>query len=274
MSESILPDEGEHLATGWEPALSSSDTLLRRAVDVHASWAVAVAEALGRPFRRTPRWAGGYVGERGALTNPVFLRQPVLTMEDYAEVVAEVEEMVPTGVPFLFVSPFPTQDLSGLGLALIGHPPVMVRFAGGDAPALKPGVEVSEVHTAADLAIAERVLIEGYPMPEMLPLNPGTLLAPSILEGPTRVWIATVDGEPAAVAAAHVAGDAILVEYVAALANARGRGAGSAATWAATLCAPGLPAYLMASDDGRPVYERMGFQAIVRWTAWLRSGSH
>jgi hypothetical protein len=273
MGESILPDEEEHLATGWEPELSSSDTLLRRAVDVHASWAVAVPEALGRPFRRTPLWAGGFVGERGALTNPVFLRQPLLSIAEYADVVAEVGEMVPDGVPYFFVSPFPTPDLSGLGLALIGHPPVMVRFPGGGAPALKPGVAVAEVHDAAGLEIAERVLVEGYPMPEMLPLTPGTLLGPAILTGPTRVWLATVDGAPAAVAAAHVAGDAILVEYVAALASARGRGAGSAATWAATLCEPNLPAYLMASDDGRPVYEQMGFHAIVRWTCWLRSGA-
>jgi hypothetical protein len=27
---------------------------------------------------------------------------------------------------------------------------------------------------------------------------------------------------------------------------------------------------LIASDDGRPLYERMGYLAIERWTAWLR----
>ena len=41
-------------------------------------------------------------------------------------------------------------------------------------------------------------------------------------------------------------------------------------TWAATLSQPDRPAVLIASDDGRPVYERMGYVAIERWTAWLR----
>jgi hypothetical protein len=62
------------------------------------------------------------------------------------------------------------------------------------------------------------------------------------------------------------------VEYVAALPAARGQGAASAATWAATLSEPDLPAVLVASDDGRPLYERMGYVAIERWTVWVRPG--
>ena len=140
MTDSIVPSPEERLATGWEPTLPPGDTLVRRAVLVHASWAVSVAEALGRPARRTRRWAGGYIGERGALTNPVVLTRPLRDEAEYAEVLGQVSQLVPAGVPYFLVSPFPTPDLSAHGLVLIGHPPLMVRFPGGEAPPPRAGV--------------------------------------------------------------------------------------------------------------------------------------
>lgn len=40
--------------------------------------------------------------------------------------------------------------------------------------------------------------------------------------------------------------------------------------WAATLAEPGLPAVLVASDDGIGVYRRMGHLPVTRWTMWFR----
>jgi hypothetical protein len=45
-------------------------------------------------------------------------------------------------------------------------------------------------------------------------------------------------------------------------------GYGAALTWRATLTEAGLPAILLASDDGRPVYQRMGFLPLLRFTVW------
>ncbi len=270
MSDSIVP-QGETLSSGWEREVPVDDTLIRRAVLLHASWAAAVPESLGRPFARTERWSGGFVGDRGELTNPIIVTQPVTSAGRFAELLGEVGEIVPPRAPYFLLSPFPTPDLTPYGLGLIGHPPLMVRFPGDAAPDLRPGVELIQVADADTLAVAERVLVEGYPMPDLLPLQPGSILAPPLIgDGTTRVWLALVDGVPAAVAAAHVWAESVLVEYVASLPAARGRGAGAAVTWAATTCRPDLPAFLVASDDGRPLYERMGFVALERWTAWLR----
>ncbi len=266
MTDSILPAEGEHLANGWEVDLADDDTLVRQAVHVHASWLVEVAQSTGRPWLREARWAGAWIGDRGALTNLVILLQPP---EDPASIINDVSAMFPAQVPYALISPWPV-DLGPHGLALLGHPPLMVRFPDGSLPPPHPDVDVREVGDAEELAVAERVLVEGYPMPDLEPLKAGDLLGPEILEGPTRVWLGYVDGQPVAIAAAHPSAGVTLVEYVATLAAARGRGAGAAVTWAATLANADNPAVLVASDDGRPVYERMGYRAIERWTAWLR----
>jgi hypothetical protein len=255
-----------HLTNGWEPDAPADDTLLRRAVLVQASWPVAVASALGCPSRRTDRWAGAFIGETGELTNPVILTQPV-PEEEAAALVAEVGELVPPTSSYFLISPWLSPDLTPHGLTLLGHPPLMVRFPAPRSVPEPAGVRVVEVEDAETLAVAERVLVEGYPLPGS---EPGSVLRPGLLDGTTRVWLGYVDGEPVSVAAAHLAAGATLVEYVAALPGARGRGAGAAVTWAATLADPEAPAVLLASDDGRPSYERMGYLAIERWTAWLR----
>lgn len=267
---SMLPSPGEHLATGWEPDLPPQDTLVRQAVDVHASWAVTVAKAAGRPWRFEPAWAGGWVSDRTGFVNWVVVRQPDA---DPGTLLNEVHDLLPPHVPYLLVSPWQHLDLSPHGLDLIGHPPLMARPPTPQPPGPGPTVRVVQVRDADQLAQAEHVLVRGYPLPELEPLTTGEALPREMLDGDTRVWLAWQGDEPVAVAAAHLAAGATLVESVAVLPQARHRGAGAAVTWAATLADPAQPAVLLASDEGRPVYERMGYVAIERWSAWLRLGS-
>jgi hypothetical protein len=72
-----------------------------------------------------------------------------------------------------------------------------------------------------------------------------------------------------ATSAAYVHDGMTDVEWVSSRPETRGRGVGAAVTWAATLVDPALPAMLIASDLGQPVYERMGYLRLTRFTLWV-----
>ena len=172
-------------------------------------------------------------------------------------------------MPKLLVSPFPTPDLRGDGLALVGHPPFMIRPAGGSPPDPVLGLEIRRVQDVADLMAFERALIEGYPVPGMDPDAVPTLFPPAFLGGGSHAFLGLVDDQPVATASAHVAAGVNHVEFVSTRSDHRGRGIGAAMTWAATVAEPTLPAVLISSDDGRAVYEALGYLPIVRWTLWM-----
>ncbi|MFK4089748.1 GNAT family N-acetyltransferase [Kribbella sp. NPDC020789] len=265
MGSSILPPDDEVLATGWEPELDPADSVVRQAVLAHASWAVDAPRRAGRPWYDGASWAGGILGDRGPLTNWIVPKQPV----DAATIVAEVARELPADAPYLFVSAWPTGDLRPHGLALAGHPPLMVRFPATTTTPPATTLEIREVTDAAGLADAERVLVEGYPLPELQPFTPGSVYDATFLDGST-VWVGYDNDVPLATSTAHHAAGLTVVENVAVMPAARGRGAGAALTWAATTHHPDHPAALIASDNGQPVYARLDYHRLERWTVWVR----
>ncbi|MEV6288798.1 hypothetical protein [Kribbella sp. NPDC051770] len=266
MSSSILPPEGEHLATGWEPDLPADDSLVRQAVLAHASWAVAAARRADRPWYDDATWSGGILGDRGPITNWIIPKQPVPTQD----VIAAVDRELPRDVPYLFVSPWPTPDLTPYGLALAGHPPLMMHFPNTPTAPLTTTLEIRQVTTPEELADAEQVLVNGYPLPELQPYHQGDLYSPTFLAGDTAAWVAYDGPTPVATSVAHHAHGMTVVENVAALPQARGRGAGAAITWAATTHHLTHPATLIASDAGQPIYQRLDYVRLERWTVWVR----
>jgi hypothetical protein len=108
-------------------------------------------------------------------------------------------------------------------------------------------------------------------MPELVPLLPGAIYDERALaDDRLRLWTGRVEGKPVGVSAAFVAAGITDVVFVATLSEARGRGYGAALTWRAALTEPGQPAMLLSSDLGRPVYDRMGFLPLLRFTLWVR----
>jgi len=75
--------------------------------------------------------------------------------------------------------------------------------------------------------------------------------------------------EPVASGSAYVGDRLVRVDNIATLESARGRGYGLALTAFAAAVDPSKPATLIASDLGRPVYDRLGFVAVMRFTYWL-----
>jgi GNAT superfamily N-acetyltransferase len=232
-----------------------------------ADRALHAARTAGRPLLDEPDLAVAHLGDRGFFTNTAHVRREP---DDWDAVIERVEAVVPPGRPVSLVSPFSVPPLAPDRWQLVGHPPLMLRPVGGRAPASPVELTISEVTDRDGLETFERTLVEAYPDPTMQPYRWGGFSHEANLGGPTRFFVGSVAGRPVAVAAGHVAAGVVDVDMVATMADARGRGYGEAVTWAATQVGSGLPAVLIASDPGRPVYERMGFVALSRWTFWHR----
>lgn len=259
--------DGERLSTGWEPDVPPDDSLIRRFLLGEVERMRSVVGVAGR-FQRTDELVlvdpeGGLVYDTAA----VPLQPP--TAVDLAGVVKAARAFFPPERTWCLYSMWPTPDLRPLGMALVGHPPIMYRPAGdGPQPRVADGFRVAEVTTAEELAAYSRVVVEGYPMEEG-----GTIAPPAILGSNYRFWLGWEGDRAVSAAAAHVCHGVVDVTWVATLPGARGKGYGRAVTWAAVRADASLPAVLIASDDGRPVYERLGFASVMRMTLWWRPGA-
>lgn len=259
MTDDRLPD-------GWGDDDPADDTLVRAGVASLADRIAHMARANGRPLVDDGRWVAASLADTGMFsTAGILTRLP----DDWSWLAPAMAALAPPGVSRLLLSAFPTPDLRRDGLHLVGHPPFMVRPAGGVAPAPVPGLEVRPVTDAATLEMFERTLIEGYPVPDMDAGNVPTLFPPGYLDGTSHAFLGLVDGVPVGTSASHVAAGVNHVEFIATLPEARGRGIGAALTWAATVARPDLPAVLISSDDGRGVYASLGYLPVTRWTLWL-----
>lgn len=170
-----------------------------------------------------------------------------------------------------FFSPVPTPDFSDRGWLPMGHPPFMYRPPRGGAPPVPEGLTVEPVTEPAGVPEWEDALARGFPLSAPGGWKSGTMYDERAF-GLMEFFVGRVEGEVVCTAAAHVAADVCQVEWVSTLDEHRGRGYGEAVTWAATLAEPSLPAVLISSDLGRPVYERMGFVSVVRFSGWIKPG--
>jgi hypothetical protein len=262
----------EHLPDAWDATLPRGDNLIKDYVHGYADLMEAMATALDWPSVRTERFVAVDATTSFPFQNCVVPLRPFGT-DEVDDVIGEAESFFRArdGGPFLLWGGFSIPDLSDRGWSLMGHPPLMLRPAGGEAPPLPDGLEITPVRTVDDLGEFTSTLVEAFPVPELAGLPLGGY-GPALLDiDGWTMWVGRIKGRPVATASAWVHGGVVDVEWISARSETRGRGVGAAVTWAATMAAPSRPAMLIASDLGQPVYERMGYLRLTRFTLWVGS---
>jgi GNAT superfamily N-acetyltransferase len=215
------------------------------------------------------------VGRPAVGANVATLLAPLFPA-DVDEVLAALDDFyafaagAPAGTVYLF-SPWPTPDLRPHGWALLDYLPLMLRAAGGAAPPDPPGLRIEEVRDEERLRAFEVVIVRGFALPDIEAQGPGAAFSAAMLtDERQRLWVGWEADRPVVAAAAYVAAGINDVTLVATVPEARRRGYGAALTWRATLADPTLPALLLATEEGQPVYERMGYMSLFRFALWSR----
>ena len=263
------------LTTGWEPDVPINDSLLRRFLSAWASACETFAVAVGGRAVCTPDFAAADYGRPGGWFNSATLLAPPHPARLEA-VLDEIETFFGSGTgQVLLLSAWPLPDLRPRGWHLEGHPPLLVRPpAGLVPPPACPPVDIVDVDDAALLVDWERVAAGGYPLPELLPVAPGTIADPSLLRDPRlRFTLGRENGEAVSLGALFVEAGIGCFTLGVTRPAARGRGHWRAHAIRRLLAAPDVWMTGFFSDDSRPPAERLGFVSLFRLTLWTKTRS-
>jgi GNAT superfamily N-acetyltransferase len=159
---------------------------------------------------------------------------------------------------------FGAVDLAAAAMS-VRHLPMMIRYAG--EPVDAPAIPVRAVESAADLRIAERIVVDGFALENFQPYEPGVVF-PDALLGPAELFVADLDGEPAGACVAVPEDEVVGVYWVTTMPRFRSRGLGRALMHELLRRFDDRPVTLTASRLGRPLYESLGFDNLGDASWW------
>jgi GNAT superfamily N-acetyltransferase len=138
------------------------------------------------------------------------------------------------------------------------------------APSRLPGFEIRRVVDHVGIDEHRTLVTEGFGSHQSV--ASGTTCAGLIGRPDCAVYVGYADGTPVVSGLGWRTGRTIGVYAIATIPAARRRGFGAA--MAARVVTDGLAAgcdvaALQASEEGRPIYERLGFRVDVRYTAYV-----
>lgn len=236
-------------------------------------------------WRIMAEFAGGLVDETGGVliaapgvqpmwVNVLFVTRPLDDPE--RELTAAFAKLDARSIPFLVriregEDPASERAAEQLGLRYTDSIPGMA-FAPIAPGSRETALDIRPVED--DAAFAHFVDITGASF-EFTPETAAKMLPPSTLATPGTFWyVGYADGEPVAASQLMLLdGDAAGVNFIGTLEAHRGRGYGEAVTWRVVNKAAEEGrsiAVLQASEQGKPVYERMGFRTVAEYKTFVR----
>jgi GNAT superfamily N-acetyltransferase len=235
-----------------------------------AHW-LAMAEVQGWETRTGAGWtAVRCEGDPGDSHRVVLTRPPADTGALTRELLSLFRDWETGGL--CLEDPYAALDLSGHGCERSLPMPVMVRPGGVRIErAGTPGpdaVEVVQALAESELAVTERVVVEGFPVPTRMPLRRGRMFPPALNElAGRRSWLALRRGEAAGACVSWDDGTAVGLYWVAVLERHRSHGVARMLLEAALGAHPLRAATLTATLLGEPLYRKLGFveQGVTSW---------
>ncbi|WP_435112956.1 GNAT family N-acetyltransferase [Nocardiopsis synnemataformans] len=146
--------------------------------------------------------------------------------------------------------------------------PVMVRWgsaAPAPAPQPRPEVEIVAVGEERALLTVERLVVDGFPLPSRQPHRPQCFLPVSLLDAQGwRAWLAMYQGSPASACLTFDHGGVVALYWLVTAPEHRTRGVARAVLSRVLRHHQGRDVVLVPTEDGRPLYDSLGFVEVGR----------
>jgi ribosomal protein S18 acetylase RimI-like enzyme len=234
-------------------------------------WAFAVAR--GHRVVDDPAWLVVDAGNDVVGTR-VILRAPVagaLQLESLHRLIEGASRPVTVEDPFASID-LHAQGLVPRSLSVMGAGPLTPDAIPNED---RPDITVCRVQgNEGQLLDADQIVVAGFPRPTTdQAYRPGRMLPVGLLQMPdVSVFVADFLGAPCGacmtVKDTHGVGG---VYWVAVLAEHRRAGIGRALMLAAMTELAGLPMVLSATEQGAPLYQKLGFETAIQSTWWTSS---
>ncbi len=157
-------DQTSTLTTGWEPDTPLDDSIVRQVVFAYADRVAWMARATGGRVDRDHAACIADVGSAFGYDNAAVLLQPP-DAAGLAGVLARADRLFAPQRWWIVLSAWPLPRDLPEGLALVGHPPLMLRPPGPFGVARPAGLRICRVEDGRWLVDFDAVLKAGFPLP-------------------------------------------------------------------------------------------------------------